>query len=247
VPLSCWFGAGILEVVAGRRASPYVRRLTGIGVLATLPAAASGSADWMDTSGAEQRVGTVHVGLNGLAATAFAASWWARRSGRVGRGRVWSLLGLTAAGASGFLGGHLSYRRGVGIDTTAFQSGPTEWKAVATLDHLPQGKPVGVEVDGVVIMLVRRNAVDVDALEARCTHRGGPLHEGSVDHWCVTCPWHGSRFVLHDGSIDRGPASAPQPAYETRTRGSSVEIRRTEHGSLRRSPVRSPNPESRAE
>jgi nitrite reductase/ring-hydroxylating ferredoxin subunit/uncharacterized membrane protein len=240
VPLSCWFGAGILEVVAGRRAARHVRRLTAIGVVASVPAAASGSADWLDTGGAEQRVGTVHASLNGIAATAFAASWWARRSGRLGRGRIWSLVGLAAASVSGYLGGHLSYRRGVGIDTTAFQSGPTEWQAVADLGDLPQGKAVGVDVDGVVLLLVRRNAADVDALEARCTHRGGPLHEGEVDHWCVTCPWHGSRFVLDDGSIERGPASAPQPAYETRTRGRTVEVRRTEHGSLRRTPVRGP-------
>lgn len=32
---------------------------------------------------------------------------------------------------------------------------------------------------------------------------------------CVTCPWHGSTFRLADGGIVRGPASSPQPSYET--------------------------------
>jgi len=41
----------------------------------------------------------------------------------------------------------------------------------------------------------------------------------------VTCPWHGSRFRLGDGSVARGPATAPQPVFETRVRNGSVEVR----------------------
>jgi len=33
---------------------------------------------------------------------------------------------------------------------------------------------------------------------------------------CVICPWHGSTFRLSDGSVRRGPATARQPAFETR-------------------------------
>jgi len=33
---------------------------------------------------------------------------------------------------------------------------------------------------------------------------------------CVVCPWHGSTFGLTDGSVRRGPATARQPAFETR-------------------------------
>jgi nitrite reductase/ring-hydroxylating ferredoxin subunit len=31
-----------------------------------------------------------------------------------------------------------------------------------------------------------------------------------------TCPWHGSTYRLSDGAVVHGPATARQPAFETR-------------------------------
>ena len=62
---------------------------------------------------------------------------------------------------------------------------------------------------------------------ARCSHRGGPLQEGTFADDCVTCPWHQSKFRLEDGSIVDGPAIAPQPRYEVRAEGDSFAARRT--------------------
>jgi len=39
--------------------------------------------------------------------------------------------------------------------------------------------------------------------------------------------WHGSRFRLKDGSIVNGPATFPQPVYETRVRDGMIEVRAT--------------------
>ncbi|MFI8193349.1 Rieske (2Fe-2S) protein, partial [Streptomyces sp. NPDC085946] len=39
------------------------------------------------------------------------------------------------------------------------------------------------------------------------------------------CPWHGSVFRLADGWNVRGPATAPQPAFDTRVVDGHVEIR----------------------
>jgi nitrite reductase/ring-hydroxylating ferredoxin subunit len=38
----------------------------------------------------------------------------------------------------------------------------------------------------------------------------------------VVCPWHGSTFRLTDGSVVHGPATAPQPSFETRIRRDGV-------------------------
>jgi len=38
------------------------------------------------------------------------------------------------------------------------------------------------------------------AIDNICPHRGGPLAEGMVEDTTVTCPWHGWRFSLLDGT-----------------------------------------------
>jgi nitrite reductase/ring-hydroxylating ferredoxin subunit len=73
-------------------------------------------------------------------------------------------------------------------------------------------------------MLLRQGG-EIFALSDRCAHRGGPLHEGTIEDGCVTCPWHASVFRLRDGSLERGPSAYPQPAWETRERDGRIEVR----------------------
>ncbi len=61
-----------------------------------------------------------------------------------------------------------------------------------------------VEVDEVPVVLSRFESVEVCAIEAACTHRGGPLAEGEREGDVVTCPWQGSRFDLCSGVVVRG-------------------------------------------
>lgn len=232
-PLGCWIGAVITDTIRGRDASPIARGLIGAGIVAAGPAIASGASDWLDTREAEQRVGTTHALVNSLALTAMAVSWSLRGRGHQRAGVVASSLGLGGALIAGFLGGHLAYARGVGVTTTAFQSGPDEWTAAIRFDDIADGRPSLATVDGVRVVVVAANDA-VHVLENRCPHRGGPLAEGSVEDGCIQCPWHGSRFRLADGRVAGGPASIDQPAYDARVVDGWVEIRRTEHGSLRR-------------
>lgn len=54
------------------------------------------------------------------------------------------------------------------------------------------------------------------ALDARCTHVGGPLERGRVAANVVTCPLHGSQFDLSTGQVVRGPATRPVRVYRAR-------------------------------
>ncbi|HSM66485.1 MAG TPA: Rieske 2Fe-2S domain-containing protein [Ilumatobacteraceae bacterium] len=234
VPIGCWTSAAILDVTSPGSAA--ARRLVGAGVLGAVPAALTGTADWLDTAGAERRVGTAHALANDIAVGAFAMSWLARRRGSNWIGAGLTGIGLGAMGVAGYLGGHLAYARGVGINTTAFQSGPDDWTAIADTDDLEPGRATQVDLDGLALLVVKRGGL-VHVLEDRCTHRGAPLSDGDVVNGCIECPWHGSRFELTDGSVRSGPASIPQPAYETRIVDGRVEIRRAEPGGLRTAPV----------
>ncbi|MFE3197916.1 Rieske (2Fe-2S) protein [Embleya sp. NPDC059237] len=59
----------------------------------------------------------------------------------------------------------------------------------------------------------------------RCSHLSGPPTEGQVAGGCVTCPWPGSVFSLADGEVVHGPATAPQPVFETRVLGEEPQVR----------------------
>ncbi|AXH96464.1 Rieske 2Fe-2S domain-containing protein [Ornithinimicrobium avium] len=237
VPLGSWLSATTLDVLGGREGRAAARRLLGVGSLAAVPAALAGVNDWMDTRGPEQRVGLVHALLNVGGLGLFTASWWVRGRGHHGVGVALSSTGMALAAAGGWLGGHLAYARGVGVDTTVFQSAVQEWTDVGTEDLVREDMPILVRAHGIPVMLVRDGSTIV-ALADRCTHRGAPLHEGTLDDGCVTCPWHGSRFRLADGAVMHGPATRPQPRFEVRVHNGRLEVRQAgELPSLRTNPV----------
>lgn len=224
VPLGAWMSASALDILGGAGEARAARRLVALGVLAAIPTAASGASDWVDTYGGEKRIGVVHALGNAAAMVLQTASWNCRRKGNRGRGAVLSLAGLGAALYAGYLGGHLSYAMGVGMNHTAFEFGPGEWTDVAGDDDLVDDRPIRVEAGGVPVMLVRHRGT-VRALSATCVHAGGPLDEGEIVGDCVVCPWHQSHFRLTDGVPQRGPAALPQPTWETRVTEGRIEVR----------------------
>ena len=52
-------------------------------------------------------------------------------------------------------------------------------------------------------------------LEARCSHAGAPLYEGSLEDEVLTHPWHYSQFKIKNGSVLRDPAKKPLRVYRT--------------------------------
>ncbi len=230
VPIGCWTSATILDLLAGKAAAPYAKRLVGAGILSAFPTALTGASDWADTLGPERRVGFAHAMGNYAAIGLYALSWNSRRKGKQVRGISLALLGAGLVSATGYLGGHLTYALGVGVDTTAFESLTTEWTDVAAEADVPADRSIRAEVTGIGVALARLGGPGgpVHALADRCTHRGGPLSDSAVEDGCLTCPSHGSRFRLADGSVERGPATMPEPAFEVRVLAGRVEIRRSE-------------------
>jgi hypothetical protein len=63
VPIGCWTSASLLDALGQRQAA---RTLIGAGAVSAVPTAIAGLSDWLDTSGAERRVGFVHLTANTL-------------------------------------------------------------------------------------------------------------------------------------------------------------------------------------
>jgi nitrite reductase/ring-hydroxylating ferredoxin subunit/uncharacterized membrane protein len=229
VPIGAFTSAALLDLVGGRKAHDAADALVAIGLASALPTAAAGASDWSDTYGPDQRVGVVHAASNVVGLVLYGASLLARRRGRRATGKLLGLAGMAAMTVGGYLGGYLSYSRGVGVNNAFFETGPDDWTSVLADAELAEGKPVRVEASGASVLLYKRND-RILAIGARCSHAGGPLEEGSVDRRACTvqCPWHGSVFRLDDGRVVHGPATSPQAAYDVRVRDGRVEIRRPE-------------------
>ncbi len=226
LPAGSLLSATLLDLSGGSEKD--VRRLTALGLVSAVPAALAGWSDWLDTEQAEKRVGLVHAAANVTALTSYAVGW--KCSSRGAR-----VLGAAVLGVGGWLGGHLVFGRGVGVDTTAFQVAPTEWTDVA--DSADVGEDLlKIDVAGMSVLLTKVGG-DMVALAERCTHRGAPLSEGKREHDCVICPWHQSAFDLRTGAVRHSPATRPQATFEVREREGTVQVRRRDEGSLRTNPT----------
>jgi len=225
VVVGAWTSSFLLDLMPGRRTRKTSDRLVDVGILAAVPTALAGLSDWADVRGRRRRVGLVHAGANVLALLLYLSSSVARKRGRRLRGWWLSATGFGVITFSAYLGGHLSFGMGVGVDQTAFEKGPTDWQPAIADAGLPEGSPTPATVGGVELLLVRRGAT-IHAISNRCSHRGCSLHEGDFSgETTVVCPCHGSTFSLQDGALLHGPATAPQPAYLARVRDGKVEVR----------------------
>ena len=56
------------------------------------------------------------------------------------------------------------------------------------------------------------------SIDARCTHAGAPLVEGTLNGEILTCPWHYSQFDITNGLVLRGPAYKPLKSYRLEER-----------------------------
>ncbi|MHB8457211.1 MAG: Rieske (2Fe-2S) protein, partial [Acidimicrobiales bacterium] len=228
VAVGAFSGAALVDLLAPRH-SRIARRLIGVGLVAAVPTAASGLSDWIDVYDDARRVGIVHAAGNSVALGLYARSWLHRgrihrARGKRGKGRLSSFAGLGVLAFTGYLGGHLSYVLGVGVNHTGFNPRIKEWLDVAASSEVPEGGHSVAKAGDVELLLVRQDG-ELIALANRCSHAGMPLDPGKFEGGCVTCPAHGSVFRLADGSVACGPAASPQPTYEVRESEGRVEVR----------------------
>jgi nitrite reductase/ring-hydroxylating ferredoxin subunit/uncharacterized membrane protein len=231
-PLGAWLSAAVLDGWqsidawrgSGRRpgCEQAARLLAAFGVIAAVPAALAGAADWSEQHEQQMRVGVVHV----VAVTAAAGLYGASLAvGDSRLSRFMRFAGLAAAGSGGLLGGHISFRLAGGVNHAEAVPHLVEpgWHDLAAVESLPTDRTARVLL-GEVPLLIVADGESFHVLADRCSHLSGPLSDGDLGEGCIICPWHGSVFSLADGSVVRGPATAPQPAFRTRTRDGILQV-----------------------
>lgn len=232
IPLGAWTSALLLDICWLNSESQDFARAADVtlafGLVGGGAAALAGLTDWSETDATDRRVGLVHGLLNLAAMLTNLTSYGLRRMGRRRTGIMVSGLGYTLGLFSAYLGGELSFARGIGVNHVAWEGGSNDFIPVMKLGDLSERTLQRVDAAGMPVVLWREGPT-ICALAATCSHLGGPLDEGSCHDGAITCPWHGSTFRLSDGSVVRGPAVYAQPTCAVRVRDGNIELRRVEH------------------
>ncbi len=72
---------------------------------------------------------------------------------------------------------------------------------VGKSEEIPEGHGREVTIEGRKLAVFKVNG-GFYAVSNQCLHRGGPLSEGELDDYRVTCPWHGWKYDVRTGAFD---------------------------------------------
>ncbi len=232
VPLGGWSGTTLLDLAWLNNEDEGIARGADLTLLLGLAgatgAAVTGLTDWSDLDGTDRRVGLMHGLLNGSIILLYLTSWILRLTGRRRTAIAFSTTGYVTVLLSAYLGGELSFAKGIGVNHVAWEGGSDDFVPVMDVQDLEEGKLTRVDVSGIPAVLLK-DGKSMYAIAATCSHQAGPLDEGTVKDGIVTCPWHGSGFCMADGSVMNGPAVYAQPIFALRVRNGKIELRRLDH------------------
>ncbi|MFL5327693.1 MAG: DUF2231 domain-containing protein [Gemmataceae bacterium] len=222
---SLWTTGGYLSIAA-----------VPTGLAAGLPGFIDYVAIVPPNSSAQKRA-TNHMLVNLTALGMFILGWMFRdfHSFRPGLGTIiCEIIGIVFISMGGWLGGTLVYRNQISVDHRYAEAGkwreikidgtPGESADVPGAHDLQAGHMMLVHANGHRILLARL-ANGFAACDDRCTHRGGPLSDGTLIGNIVACPWHGSQFDVTTGKVNAGPADQTIKTHEIQINGSRVSIK----------------------
>lgn len=94
---------------------------------------------------------------------------------------------------------------------------------VCELEEIAVGSRLTIEVDDQPIVIFNVDG-EFYAIGEKCSHRHGPLGEGELDGFVVTCPWHGAKFDIRTGEALSLPAVKKVDSYPARVQDGMIEI-----------------------
>jgi NADPH-dependent 2,4-dienoyl-CoA reductase/sulfur reductase-like enzyme/nitrite reductase/ring-hydroxylating ferredoxin subunit len=104
------------------------------------------------------------------------------------------------------------------------QLGGPDFAQGLALAQLADGAMLLGHVGEQPVLLARRGR-EVFAIDALCTHYGGPLAEGLLVEDTVRCPWHHACFSLRTGEALRPPALNPVACWRVERQGDRIVVR----------------------
>ena len=217
------------------------------GIVAALVAAIPGFVDWSDIRADHpaRKTATTHMLLNIAAVAVFTVDLVLRFNEQgdaltPALPLLLSIAGIGILSVSGYLGGTLVYDDGIAVGRHRRQSATPErtvavsskesadgFVAVADADSLADRETLRVDVDGTVLTIANVGG-ERFAFQEFCTHRFGPLSEGSLHGGEIECPWHRSRFDMRTGKVTQGPAKIDLKTFDVAVRDGKIHVRTAE-------------------
>lgn len=225
---------------AGTWAGSASFMLIKIGLITGALAAAFGLADFQSIrrDSEAKRIAAQHAILNALALGIYGASFLVRYV----EGPSVNIVSFVFSGVafltlmySGYLGGELVYNHGIAVGRhrrhtadpheTLEVLDKAEYVPVFPQVELSDGQSRRLDVNGTVLVVARQGG-ELFAFQEFCTHRHGPLSEGTYADCEVMCPWHRSVFDMRTGEVKSGPAKQPIKVFPVRVgEGGMVEVK----------------------
>ena len=104
------------------------------------------------------------------------------------------------------------------------KEGGAGFQKVANKKDIEEGGLLGVELEGNNLVLAMING-QVFALDAVCSHQAGPLEEGTLEGFNLTCPLHYAVFDVRNGKVsDRTVWAKNQTSYPVNIDDSTGDI-----------------------
>lgn len=106
---------------------------------------------------------------------------------------------------------------------TTVDEAQLEFLEIAPASELPPGQRLFVEVGGKPIVIFNI-AGQLFSIADVCSHDDGPVGEGELDGYRITCPRHGAQFDVRSGKVMQMPAVVDIPAYPVRVVNGMIEL-----------------------
>jgi nitrite reductase/ring-hydroxylating ferredoxin subunit/uncharacterized membrane protein len=216
-----------------------------LGVITALLAAVPGFVDYTDirSDHPAKRIATIHLMLNLIVVALYGINLGVRYPPLVdqritGTPLIFSLGGIVLLFVSSYLGGSLVYGEGIAVgrhnrrtptpeDTlhlstaNAAEEGDVIFVPVPSAEQLSNEETLRAQIDGQVMTIAKVDNC-VFAFQEFCTHRFGPLSEGTFHGFNVQCPWHKSCFDVRTGKVTSGPAKVDLKTFRVETRDGKI-------------------------
>ena len=109
------------------------------------------------------------------------------------------------------------------FDYKKIEESKIEYIDIAPASELPNGERLFFEIEGKPIVIFNI-AGQFFSIEDVCSHDDGPVGEGDVEGFTITCPRHGGEFDLQTGKALQLPAVVDIPAYPVKVVDGMIQV-----------------------